>query len=237
MSIHWRSGFWRTSINGNVHWVSGHDVDRGEWESGVYQARNESLLRQARAHAGATARLVRPNAECPVCTQPVFFYQNANGSRVYFDELGPPWPKHPCTAFPAMDDVEPAALIAPTYKDLRSQDEFEFVQIWAGDDADRTFGNKYGIRRWDIAVVATCYSNENATVLVLNGPGGSRYFVAPDVQELHLPEGHLVTFAGSRISFVSPTDLHLVETELKRVSAKRALHHVVGIELLSDTTD
>ncbi len=38
-----------------------------------------------------------PNASCPVCGKSVFFYQNAHGSRVFFDELGPPWPKHPCT--------------------------------------------------------------------------------------------------------------------------------------------
>lgn len=38
-----------------------------------------------------------PNASCPVCGARVFFYQNDYGSRVFFDELGPPWPKHPCT--------------------------------------------------------------------------------------------------------------------------------------------
>lgn len=38
-----------------------------------------------------------PNAYCPVCGATVFFYQNNLGSRVFFDELGPPWPKHPCT--------------------------------------------------------------------------------------------------------------------------------------------
>ncbi|HWS35096.1 MAG TPA: hypothetical protein VN408_20445 [Actinoplanes sp.] len=27
----------------------------------------------------------------------MFFYANRNGSRVFFDDLGPPWPKHPCT--------------------------------------------------------------------------------------------------------------------------------------------
>ncbi|WP_097010311.1 hypothetical protein [Pseudodesulfovibrio profundus] len=27
----------------------------------------------------------------------VFYYQSPNGGRVFFDELGPPWPKHPCT--------------------------------------------------------------------------------------------------------------------------------------------
>lgn len=38
-----------------------------------------------------------PNAICPVCKCKVFFYQNAYGSRVFFDSLGKPWPKHPCT--------------------------------------------------------------------------------------------------------------------------------------------
>jgi hypothetical protein len=37
------------------------------------------------------------NAMCPVCGSKVFFYQSSNGGRVFFDELGPPWPKHPCT--------------------------------------------------------------------------------------------------------------------------------------------
>jgi hypothetical protein len=50
----------------------------------------------------ATARLiwrsfVNPNARCPECKDLVYFYQSENGGRVFFDELGPPWPKHPCT--------------------------------------------------------------------------------------------------------------------------------------------
>ncbi|MCP5233811.1 MAG: hypothetical protein H6948_17355 [Zoogloeaceae bacterium] len=27
----------------------------------------------------------------------MFFYSSPDGGRVFFDELGPPWPKHPCT--------------------------------------------------------------------------------------------------------------------------------------------
>ena len=38
-----------------------------------------------------------PNARCPVCSADVFFYQAPTGGRVFFDDLGPPWPKHPCT--------------------------------------------------------------------------------------------------------------------------------------------
>ena len=40
---------------------------------------------------------VNPNARCPVCGEPVFFYQSPYGGRVFFDELGHPWFKHPCT--------------------------------------------------------------------------------------------------------------------------------------------
>lgn len=40
---------------------------------------------------------LNPNATCPVCGAQVFFYQSPSGGRVFFDELGPPWPKHPCT--------------------------------------------------------------------------------------------------------------------------------------------
>lgn len=39
-----------------------------------------------------------PNSRCPVCREPVFYYQNEFGSKVFFDELGPPWPKHWCTS-------------------------------------------------------------------------------------------------------------------------------------------
>lgn len=35
-------------------------------------------------------------AICPVCGANVFYYENDFGSKVWFDELGYPWPKHPC---------------------------------------------------------------------------------------------------------------------------------------------
>lgn len=45
---------------------------------------------QAKSHTN-------PNAKCPVCSQPVFFYRSSDGGAVFFDQLGPPWSKHPCT--------------------------------------------------------------------------------------------------------------------------------------------
>lgn len=58
---------------------------------------------------------VNPNALCPICRERVFFYQSPYGGRVYFDELGPPWPKHPCTntTYARVYDPKPAPLSAP----------------------------------------------------------------------------------------------------------------------------
>lgn len=46
---------------------------------------------------GTVASYVNPNAHCPVCGATVYFYRSPYNGRVFFDELGWPWPKHPCT--------------------------------------------------------------------------------------------------------------------------------------------
>lgn len=51
----------------------------------------------SRARRPVYETYVNPNARCPVCGAKVFFYQSPTGGRVFFDELVPPWPKHPCT--------------------------------------------------------------------------------------------------------------------------------------------
>lgn len=50
---------------------------------------------------------VNPNAFCPVCGDQVFFYQSRYGGRVFFDNLGWPWPKHRCT------DNSTSSIISP----------------------------------------------------------------------------------------------------------------------------
>ncbi|GAB3991036.1 hypothetical protein [Nocardioides marmoraquaticus] len=39
---------------------------------------------------------LEPNATCPICGARVYFWKNKSGSKVWFDALGRPWPKHPC---------------------------------------------------------------------------------------------------------------------------------------------
>lgn len=233
MTTFWRDGFWRTSVNGNVHWVDAHKVDRDEWSRGESQQTNHSLLQNARAHVGTTSRLVVPNAECPICGAPVFFYQNGHGSRVFFDELGPPWPKHPCTITQGLE-VNAEQLIGPNQDSLRSQDEYEFIQRWAGQNAGDAFERSYGTLRWDIAVFETCVQMANATIFVINTEKGRRYFILEDAQAVKLVPGQLVTYFGNWISYISPDDLSVVDLKLRRVGARRLLHHVLGIEALEN---
>lgn len=55
------------------------------------------LLRKLNIDKWRYDSYVNPNAICPVCGASVYFYQSPYGGRVFFDDLGPPWPKHPCT--------------------------------------------------------------------------------------------------------------------------------------------
>ena len=78
-------------------WCSGGSHNSGGSDTGSHPY---SLAKATLADFGvksATACYVNPNANCPVCGEQVYFYSNDYGSRVYFDELGPPWPKHGCT--------------------------------------------------------------------------------------------------------------------------------------------
>ncbi|WP_169973966.1 hypothetical protein [Tautonia rosea] len=76
---------------------------------------NYSTSTTLTATGGLTSyeRYLNPFARCPVCQAPVFFYQDTNGGRVFFDELGPPWPKHPCT------DHSTSGLAIPIDRSLR----------------------------------------------------------------------------------------------------------------------
>lgn len=93
-----RSAHWRRNPSGSLTWVSDHSVVRSDWDREPSASR-ESIPLQATPLSLGDLHLngiTRPSS-CPVCGDPVFFFLADNGGRVFFDELGPPWPKHPCT--------------------------------------------------------------------------------------------------------------------------------------------
>lgn len=84
---------WNHPLDCNCGW--GGDTGGGG-HSGVYGKRIADG-RIWSGHGLTYESFTIPNASCPVCGDPVFFYQSPHGGRVFFDELGPPWQKHPCT--------------------------------------------------------------------------------------------------------------------------------------------
>jgi uncharacterized protein YndB with AHSA1/START domain len=114
-----RRGHWRRGRDGQRHWVSEHTVNRTSFSprrnTPTPRVRPSVRAADGRPTYNASpsifdfsrpspdrpadwAKLSRTrNARCPVCGQAVYFYANELGSKVYFDDLGPPWPKHPCT--------------------------------------------------------------------------------------------------------------------------------------------
>ena len=85
------SGGWRTMPNGCRVYFSSISPSHAEKLNYFAQIRNRDNYKYKTFES-----FTNPNALCPVCKASVFYYENPNGSQVYFDDLGPPWPKHPC---------------------------------------------------------------------------------------------------------------------------------------------
>lgn len=151
MTIFFRSGHWRTSKNGKEYWVEPHYVERNDWGRSSYDhSRGIALhnLISLKATRSATSCFVEPNATCPVCGAYVFYYQNAHGSRVFFDELGPPWPKHPCTDSKEEGRRDKIEYVYPVLRDNESLRSVKINLNKLDRDYQEIFREQYGSEQW-----------------------------------------------------------------------------------------
>lgn len=112
---------WNHPASCNCGW-GGDTGGRGglsAWTVPTMPAADGSLWSAGRRPA--IESFVNPNAHCPVCGAAVYFYQSPYGGRVFFDDLGPPWPKHPCTdnGSPPRARVPAVSFPAPTVQWIR----------------------------------------------------------------------------------------------------------------------
>lgn len=85
------------TINGRVVPLNVSDVRESKpITSSLRKSDSKRLF--GKQHYSHFSTFTVPNVECPVCGQYVFYYEHPNGGKVYFEELGPPWTKHPCTS-------------------------------------------------------------------------------------------------------------------------------------------
>lgn len=138
MARYRRRGHWRRGRNGTLHWVSGHEVNRGT-RVGLGRFGQVSVPETARTRRDrAPARRARPsekwtplpedpNARCPICFEPVWFFRNERGGCAYFDAIGKPWPLHPCMEHPQTAEDRRAAAEARAAHELALRTSSRFA--------------------------------------------------------------------------------------------------------------
>jgi hypothetical protein len=209
MSLFSRRGHHRTNRYGNTYWVGGHNVVRNNWS--CWPTANDIQKRLELEGQGRTACYVNPNAVCPVCGIAVFYYQNEFGSRVYFDELGPPWPKHPCT------DARFSILSSrsPKNKTDVERDAALLAATDVGLELIKSFARKYGQSPWHLMKVVRSFRTRDTELVAAQSIENSRriYFRIKCKKRM-LRVGDIFAKKASRISLLDQGSLNAREINI-----------------------
>ena len=234
MTRFWRNGFERSSIYGDTHWVEGHWVERDDWNRYSYgptptrEDKFLAFLRESCALSSATARYVKPNATCPVCGADVYFYQNEYGSRVFFDELGPPWPKHPCTDTSEMAENKLDIAAGEIEPKVRPDEDISTIQTVidaTAYDPVFIFKSKYGKKPILIAKLLRRIKSAKGVLLILRQlqtDTSKKWFVCCKSLPRHIKEGSLVFVTKRTLSFFDMDTMTPKEQEFRRVKSASA---------------
>lgn len=144
---------------------------------------------------------VNPNAKCPVCGAGVFFYANEHGSRVFFDDLGPPWPKHPCTDIPR--DYVPTNR-QPVRRTRGSMQELIFAASVAGLSPNKVFGQR-APDEWTMLLVLSVAREGDENVVTaefLDSRQGETTKFSCRSETPILEAGDFINMKGDQVSFV-----------------------------------
>ena len=218
MTSYNRRGHFRRGPNGQQVWVSGHTVNRSGSPSygsfAPYKPSPQVSVRPGESLSPITtpttslpksASFMRPNTACPVCGALVYFYANEFGSRVYFDEIGPPWPKHPCTITPPPESNGKASKlrVAPTlYAGF----------VWS---KPRTGTSSPSPTTHVMYFVERCEPEAPGTVIHLRRHHTQGSVEIWQTRDLISPlPGQIVFIAGNRLSYLHPQSLAKVETKV-----------------------
>jgi len=153
---------------------------------------------------------IDPNARCPVCGDQVFYYQSPHGGRVFFNDVGWPWEKHPCTDNP------------------KSQTG-EIKRIYFSRSSNREFKTRDG-KRLDLYEIDSMEENGTSILVKFDRIGERRSFQVTTtifelaktwdvtIQDLRRAPSFAVRIQGDYriISFISGRKKAIVEMAFRR---------------------
>ena len=232
MTIFRRDGHFRISKNGVQHWVSGTTVDRDDWNRGYYGHSPTTPTHRASdpflekypefsSRRRFAACFISPNAKCPVCGDPVFYYQNELGSRVFFDEPWPPWPKHRCTDT-RMSSVPLAGVQLGLTFEVRSAAAIAEIRSWhfnRGIRLEAAFQTQYGVRPWSLATIVKRIPSRATSFLIVKllkqGRSAKAYLSCKSLPKC-CQTGCLIAVGQRKISFFETAQMTPVEVLVKK---------------------
>ncbi len=174
-----------------------------------YDALSYLKANSANSNAGC---YVNPNARCPVCGTAVFFYSNHFGSKVYFDDLGPPWPKHPCTDNPRRPIESTGSLVG---KPLRRANGLTQELLSAARTAGllRSSASQRAPQEWQLMVVVSIdrTGNKNTVLAEFLDAEVGRTHKFTYFSDVPLVEfGDFASKKGDQISFLHRDTLKII---------------------------
>jgi hypothetical protein len=217
-----RNGYLRKSVYGHVHWVRDHYVDRDTWDRSAFEGSSAwEKLDEVSAGRSFSSTFVNPNAVCPICEEAVFFYQNAAGSRVYFDELGPPWPKHPCTdssSFRDQGKANRSGYQAPNLRDSQEANDIDQLLCQVRCDPLENFHSTYNLAPWDPYILEATLKHSSQRLLVLRSLDVShgktrRLYIKINHSLRGIKQGDLVFHYRGWLSYLDTDRFHPVDIE------------------------
>lgn len=151
------------------------------------------------------------NAKCPVCSKPVFYYQNKHGSKVFFDSLGHPWPKHPCTiskkdeqqtgfasskwVIKYLEEVEKSELFKNKYSVKHSWKRNRYMFFFTSEDLDDFTSIRVLPNGQSPQVRIQTFDKDSKQACILEGPG---YYKHPSA--VNLKRLKKIKLGGNKVS-------------------------------------
>ena len=147
----------------------------------------ESTIVRSGANGSYAACFVVPNATCRYCGRKVFYYENEHGSKVFFNELGWPWPKHSCPGNPYNSDFAASSKV-PRARTLESILEIARAARQIDFDPASKFRFAFGDSPWDLL-----------SVIDLARRGFENFIKARSISP-YLDEPVFITFVSAKIA-------------------------------------